>query len=85
MTILGVLFLFDSALLSLGNLLFCCGIPLTLGFKRSLKLCQKKPIQAVVYFIGVVLVLFGLGIFGFLFELVGLVTLFGPFARAFAN
>jgi len=80
-TTFGVLLFFDKGLLSVGNLLVLPGVVLILGLQRTKDFLfqQKKILGLVCFFGGLVLVLFGWGIIGFLMELFGFVNLFGNF------
>lgn len=82
--LLGVLLMFDRALLSLGNLLFLSGFPFLIGFERSLRffnpLYRKERWRGILLFLGgVALVVFGWPLVGMLVEVVGFVELFGSF------
>jgi len=78
-TTFGVLLFFDKGLLSVGNLLVLPGVVLILGLQRTKDFLfqQKKILGLVCFFGGLVLVLFGWGVIGFLMELFGFVNLFG--------
>jgi len=80
-TTFGVLLFFDKGLLSVGNLLVLPGVVLILGLQRTKDFLfqQKKILGLVCFFGGLVLVLFGWGVIGFLMELFGFVNLFGNF------
>jgi len=78
---LGVLLLFDKALLALGNFLFLSGIVLLIGFQRTLVFFYRKgKIRGTVCFLGgMILVLVGWTVVGMIIELFGIVNLFGNF------
>jgi len=78
---LGVLLLFDRALLSLGNLLFLAGIVFWIGMKRAVLifLNPEKWRGTVCFFLGITLVVFGFPIIGMLIEVFGIINLFGNF------
>lgn len=78
---LGILLFFDRGLITLGNLLFITGVPLAVGVERTISLFRTKPIQSLVYFTGIILILFKITIVGFALEIIGALTIFGPFAR----
>ena len=80
---LGVLLLFDRALLSLGNLLFLAGIVFWIGMKRAVLifLNPEKWRGTVCFFLGITLVVFGFPIIGMLIEVFGIINLFGYVAR----
>ena len=78
---LGVLFLFDSTLIALGDLLFLAGLTLTIGASRTLRFFSRKDrLRGILaFFGGVALVMFRHPIFGMIFQGYGLVYLFGQF------
>lgn len=79
---LGVLFFFDRALLSFGNVLFIAGVSLTIGRKRALKFFVNRRGNhrgSVCFLGGLALVLFGWPFFGICLEAYGGVLLFSGF------
>mmetsp|Transcript_27656 Transcript_27656/g.36733 ORF Transcript_27656/g.36733 Transcript_27656/m.36733 type:complete len:139 (+) Transcript_27656:231-647(+) len=78
---LGMLFLFDSALLALGDLLFLAGLTLTIGFSRTVRFFSRRDrIRGIIaFFGGIFLVMMRWPIFGMMFQLYGIVYLFGQF------
>ena len=78
---LGCLFLFDSAMLALGDILFLTGLTLTIGVSRTIRFFSRPDrMQGIVaFFGGVFLVLMRWPMFGMIFQLYGLVYLFGQF------
>lgn len=80
---LGVLLLFDRALLAMGNILFLSGFPFLIGFWRTVlffnPVVRRDRWRAIVCFLGgVSMVLLGWPLVGMLVEAVGIVSLFGP-------
>uniref|UniRef100_A0A7S3JN59 Vesicle transport protein n=1 Tax=Aureoumbra lagunensis TaxID=44058 RepID=A0A7S3JN59_9STRA len=82
---LGVMFLFDKFLLSLGNIMFLAGLLITMGFSRSIRFFRKKirdcGIRGVgCFFLGVSLVLiFRRPMLGMILESFGFLNLFANF------
>ncbi|KAI9302271.1 putative GOT1-membrane protein required for ER to Golgi transport, partial [Cunninghamella echinulata] len=78
---LGVISFFDSGLLTIGNILFIAGMPLTIGVQRTLGFfTQKKRIRGTICFlIGFTLVFCRWTIIGMLIEIFGILNLFGDF------
>eukprot|EP01083_Nonionella_stella_P063240 164332_1 len=78
---LGIILLFDRALMALGNLLFIIGLVFIMGLKKTRKffLNRKKLPGSIAFFFGIFLVLWGWPIFGMLIELFGIVNLFKNF------
>ncbi|KAI0980711.1 hypothetical protein GJ496_011304 [Pomphorhynchus laevis] len=76
---LGVILFFDKGLLALGNLLFLVGLFLLAGIERTLRLCfqRNKIVSTGFTFVGITLILLGWAIIGLLFEIYGLLNLFG--------
>ena len=79
--ILGILFLFDSTLLALGDILFLTGLALTIGTSRTLRFFSTKDrIRGIIaFFGGVTLVLCRWPIIGMVLQIYGLIYLFGQF------
>lgn len=77
--VMGVMFLFDRALLALGNFLFLAGITLLIGTKKTVKffLNPAKIRGSICFGVGVVLVLIGYSVIGMLIESFGIINLFG--------
>jgi hypothetical protein len=78
---LGMLFLFDSTLLALGDILFLTGLTLTIGASRTVRFFSRKDrIRGIIsFFGGVALVLCRWPIVGMILQVYGLVYLFGQF------
>mmetsp|Transcript_5969 Transcript_5969/g.8178 ORF Transcript_5969/g.8178 Transcript_5969/m.8178 type:complete len:116 (+) Transcript_5969:92-439(+) len=76
-----MLFLFDSALLALGDLLFLSGLTLTIGFSRTVRFFSRRDrIRGIIaFFGGIFLVMCRWGMTGMLCQLYGIVYLFGQF------
>merc|ERR1712166_367458 len=66
---LGVMMLFDRALLAMGNVLFLAGTITIIGAERTY----------AFFFIGIAIVLYGHPVIGMLIEMFGFVNLFGNF------
>ncbi|KAK9450291.1 Got1/Sft2-like family-domain-containing protein [Limtongia smithiae] len=79
--ILGVLTLFDSALLAFGNILFIAGVFLIIGVKRAQYFfIRREKIRGTLCFVfGIVLILLRRPITGFIIEFCGILALFGDF------
>jgi hypothetical protein len=78
---LGVAFVFERTLLSLGNLSFVIGLTFLLGVQKTLKffLRREKKIASACFFLGFLLVLFGWAFIGSIVELYGFWKLFSAF------
>jgi hypothetical protein len=78
---LGVLLLFDSGLLAIGNVLFLVGMTMLNGVTNCLKFFNpmRRPRGVVCFFLGVLLVLVRWPVVGMLIELIGMVEMFGTF------
>mmetsp|Transcript_17118 Transcript_17118/g.24199 ORF Transcript_17118/g.24199 Transcript_17118/m.24199 type:complete len:140 (-) Transcript_17118:429-848(-) len=78
---LGMLFMFDSALLALGDLLFLSGLTFTIGFSRTFRFFTRRDrIRGIIsFFVGIFLVMCGWGLIGMILQLYGIVYLFGQF------
>ncbi len=78
---LGVLFLFDSTLLALGDVLFLCGLTLTIGTSRTIRFFSRKDrLRGIIaFFGGVGLVMIRRPILGMILQGYGLIYLFGQF------
>lgn len=79
--LLGVLFFFDAGLLAIGNVLFLVGIPLILGFQRTLAFFTSRARLrgTICFFLGIALVLYRWALVGILVQGVGAVELFAKF------
>ena len=79
--LLGVVLLFDSGLLAIGNVLFLTGIALIIGVRECGKFFspfRKGRTRGVVcFFLGVLLVLLRWPVVGMAVELIGFVEMFG--------
>lgn len=80
-SVLGILLLFDKALLAMGNVLYLSGVMLIIGPSRSVRFFfQKRKIKASVFFFtGMAIVLIGWPIIGMAVEIFGFINLFGDF------
>lgn len=78
---LGVIFFFDRGLLAMGNVLFLAGVSVILGIQSAMRFFIKpKNFKGSIFFIsGVVLVVWGWTLIGFLVELYGFWNLFSAF------
>lgn len=78
---LGIIFLFDSALLAIGDILFLTGLTLTIGLSRTMRFFTRRDrLRGIIsFFGGILLVFFRWGMFGMILQLYGLVYLFGQF------
>ena len=79
--VLGILLMFDSALLAIGNILFLCGLALTIGFGRTLKFfTRKERWRGIICFLGgMILVFCKWSMLGMLLQTFGFLNLFGSF------
>ena len=78
---LGCLFMFDAGLLALGDILFLTGLTLTIGPARTLRFFSRKDrLRGIISFaVGITLVMLRWPISGMVFQLYGIVYLFGQF------
>ncbi|KAI9301489.1 vesicle transport protein [Cunninghamella echinulata] len=78
---MGVMMLFDSGLLAIGNILFLSGIGAIIGPKSTLVFfTRKEKLRGTICFLGgIFLVLSKYPIIGFLVEIFGFLNLFGDF------
>ena len=53
------MFLFDRALLALGNVAFLAGLTCLLGVEKTSRFFIKKRLPSVVYFGGIALIIYG--------------------------
>ncbi|CEP00178.1 Got1/Sft2-like family [Plasmodiophora brassicae] len=79
--VLGILLLFDKALLAMGNILFLCGVILIIGVRNTARFFYRKgKIRGTCCFLGgIALVLCGWPVIGIAVELFGMINLFGNF------
>lgn len=79
--VLGILFLFDSALLALGDVLFLTGLTMTIGVSRTIRFFTRKDrLRGIIaFFGGIFLVMCRWGMVGMILQLYGIVYLFGQF------
>jgi hypothetical protein len=82
--LLGMLLLFDSGLLAIGNVLFLVGLALLVGVPKFLEFFNPmrkkgKPRGVACFVLGVLLVLWRWSVVGMLLELFGLFEMFGTF------
>jgi len=80
----GILMFFDGGLLSVANLLMLPGIVLLFGFERMKQFCfQQQKLKGLTAFaLGVLLVILGRTLIGFLLEILGFINLFADFFPA---
>lgn len=78
---LGVLLFFDAALLALGDVLFLCGLALTIGLTRTIRFfTRKERWRGIVCFLGgILLVMLRYPIIGMIVQSFGFLNLFGSF------
>ncbi|CAO3652535.1 unnamed protein product [Cunninghamella echinulata] len=78
---MGVMMLFDSGLLAIGNILFLSGIAAIIGPKSTIVFfTRKEKLRGTICFLGgIFLVLSKYPIIGFLVEIFGFLNLFGDF------
>lgn len=78
---LGVTFLFERTLISLGNLSFMMGLTFLLGPQKTFRFFfrREKKVASTCFFVGFLLVLFGWAFIGSLVELYGFWKLFSAF------
>ncbi|KAF5326087.1 hypothetical protein D9611_000110 [Ephemerocybe angulata] len=78
---LGVMFLFDGALLALGNILFVSGLALIIGPQKTVSFfARKQKIRgSLCFFGGILLIFFKWPFIGMLIETFGFLNLFGDF------
>mmetsp|Transcript_23974 Transcript_23974/g.56640 ORF Transcript_23974/g.56640 Transcript_23974/m.56640 type:complete len:126 (+) Transcript_23974:246-623(+) len=78
---LGMIFMFDSTMLALGDILFLMGLTLTIGPSRTYRFFARKDRirGTVIFFVGIVLVMIGWPIFGMVAQIWALFFLFGQF------
>merc|ERR1712086_213600 len=78
---LGVMMLFDRALLAMGNVLFLAGTITIIGAERTYAFFfQHARLRGTAcFFIGIAIVLYGHPVIGMLIEMFGFVNLFGNF------
>ncbi|KAH7650187.1 hypothetical protein RS030_4586 [Cryptosporidium xiaoi] len=79
--ILGVLFFFDKALLTIGNLTFVAGLTLLLGLSKVTRFFLKpdKLRGTLFYFGGLFVIIVKSTIIGFIIQMFGLFYLFNSF------
>mmetsp|Transcript_8717 Transcript_8717/g.21145 ORF Transcript_8717/g.21145 Transcript_8717/m.21145 type:complete len:137 (+) Transcript_8717:163-573(+) len=76
---LGCVFLFDRALLTLGNLGFLAGLVFLLGPEKTTKFFVKKTVPSLIFFSGIVVIIYGWPFVGFCLEVYGVWKLFATF------
>ncbi|KAF1336367.1 Orotidine 5'-phosphate decarboxylase, partial [Globisporangium splendens] len=78
---LGVLLFFDAALLALGDVLFLCGLALTIGLTRTIRFfTRKERWRGIACFLGgILLVMLRYPIIGMIIQSFGFLNLFGSF------
>lgn len=82
--LLGLIFLFDRALLAMGNILFLIGITLLLGPQRTFLFFarRQKWRGSAAFWAGVLLILMRWTFVGIIVEAVGIFYLFGEYVPA---
>ncbi|KAL7565254.1 hypothetical protein ACA910_014550 [Epithemia clementina (nom. ined.)] len=78
-TMLGISLFFNKSLLRLGNLLFICGVAITMGLSRTAGFFLKaEKLRATLCLgLGILLVFLGSPVLGMILEIFGLLNLFG--------
>ncbi|ORY45842.1 putative GOT1-membrane protein required for ER to Golgi transport [Leucosporidium creatinivorum] len=78
---LGVIMLFDGALLALGNILFVAGLPLIIGPRKTFYFfARRNKLRGTFCFVtGIVLVFVKYPFIGMIVETFGFLNLFGDF------
>ncbi|CUF39495.1 membrane-associated protein, putative [Bodo saltans] len=78
---LGIVFFLDSALLTMGNLLFVAGVALVMGPARckSFFLDRRRMRASICFFLGIFLVMLGWCFIGLIIQGFGGLNLFGNF------
>lgn len=78
---LGIVMLLDSALLTLGNILFVAGVALVMGPARSKSffLDPRRFRSSICFFFGILLVMWGWCLIGLMVQGFGALNLFGNF------
>ncbi|KAL4529866.1 hypothetical protein Ndes2526A_g04614 [Nannochloris sp. 'desiccata'] len=76
-----MLFFFDRGLLAMGNILFLAGVTMTIGFQSTIKFFMRpKNYKGTGFFLGgLVLVIWGWTLIGFILEAYGFWRLFSAF------
>lgn len=79
--LLGVLLFFDAALLALGDVLFLCGLALTIGLTRTIRFfTRKERWRGIACFLGgILLVMLRWPVIGMVIQTFGFLNLFGSF------
>ncbi|BGP50970.1 hypothetical protein JCM10450v2_006896 [Rhodotorula kratochvilovae] len=79
--LLGVIMLFDGALIALGNILFVSGLPLIIGPRKTFYFfARRNKLRGTFAFVGgIALVFLKYPFFGVLIEMFGFLNLFGDF------
>ncbi|EAN94395.1 Got1-like protein [Trypanosoma cruzi] len=78
-TFLGVIMLLDSALLTMGNILFVAGVALVMGPKRFQSFFFSRRRASGCFFLGMLLIISGFCFIGLLLQGFGALNLFGNF------
>ncbi|KAH9302049.1 hypothetical protein KI387_013632, partial [Taxus chinensis] len=78
---LGVIFVFDKGLLAMGNILFLCGLALTIGLKSTVQFFTTPQHYkgTIAFVIGFFVLLVGWTFIGMLLEAYGFFVLFSGF------
>ncbi|KEG14171.1 putative to be involved in ER-Golgi transport [Trypanosoma grayi] len=78
-TFLGVIMLLDSALLTMGNILFVAGVALVMGPRRFQSFFLSRRRASGCFFVGMLLIIMGFCFVGLLLQGFGALNLFGNF------
>ncbi|EMC92897.1 hypothetical protein BAUCODRAFT_57012, partial [Baudoinia panamericana UAMH 10762] len=83
----GLVLFFDRALLAMGNILFLVGITLLLGPQRTFAFFarRQKWRGSAAFWAGILLILLGWTLVGFVIEAYGIFVLFGEFFKTIAG
>mmetsp|Transcript_21652 Transcript_21652/g.31513 ORF Transcript_21652/g.31513 Transcript_21652/m.31513 type:complete len:141 (+) Transcript_21652:188-610(+) len=84
---IGMIMLFDSAMIAIGNTLFLCGLYFSIGLKRTISLFTRpdRIRGTICFFLGIALVLFRYPVVGMILESFGILNLFGNFLPTILN
>jgi hypothetical protein len=85
--LLGVLSLFDSGLIAIGNLLLLAGLIVILGLDRTIKFFSRRDrLKGTICFVlGILLVFITWAPIGLAVEFIGFINLFGDFFHMIVN
>ncbi|KXN72035.1 Got1-domain-containing protein [Conidiobolus coronatus NRRL 28638] len=84
---LGVLYLFDSGLMVIGNLLFLVGLGAIMGFDRTIVFFSRRDrlMGTICFVVGILLLFITWAPIGFAVEFFGFINLFGDFFPTIVN